>query len=382
MRYNIIALRDAPRDLEATTVLHEYVHFLVRNHGSLLYPKWFDEGFAEYLGNARIRGQHFEIGVAPEDRLRYLGRSTWIPMRQIIQANAYEHWSPERKTNFYAEAWALVHYLVQPERERSFADAIAQYTTLVEGGTEDLEAFEQSFGMSATKVDREVSRYLTRGRIRAFRAEAEQLVPTFETKEIRLTREEAALALGDLAFFSAEPDKAERFYSVAAESGATRPRGEAGLGSVLQFRNEFEAAETHFARAVELAPNDPLCRLDLAEFWHERYEKFGLPEHLRLARTEYAKAWQLDDSMPEVYAMLGHTYVLEGERYDRAIEMLEGAKNLLPSHLWVRLWLAQAYEGAGYAEQSENEARFVTAWSHEDSEPAQHARELLDRLAE
>ena len=78
--------------------------------------------------------------------------------------------------------------------------------------------------------------------------------------------------------------------------------------------------------------------------------------------------------------MLGRTYILEGHRFDRAMEMLEGARNLLPSNLWIRLWLAQAFEGVGHTEKLENEVRFVIASNHEDSELAQQARELLAPL--
>ena len=35
-------VRDTAGMTEVSIILHEYTHFLTRNHGSHLYPKWFD----------------------------------------------------------------------------------------------------------------------------------------------------------------------------------------------------------------------------------------------------------------------------------------------------------------------------------------------------
>ena len=70
-----------------------------------------------------------------------------------------------------------------------------------------------------------------------------------------------------------------------------------------------------------------------------------------------------------------------GRNYPRAIEMLEGARNLLLSDLSVLLMLAHAYVGADRPADAIDAAKSVIAWSHSDSEAAEQAREILETLA-
>jgi tetratricopeptide (TPR) repeat protein len=385
MRENTIVLRDVRGMNEASIIMHEYVHFLVRNHGSLQYPKWYDEGFAEYLSAARVQRKNFEIGLVPEGRMNSLQYSIWIPIRQIISPEGYDKWSRERQAMFYAEAWALVHYLQnQPDRQNSFIEDMLQYIDFIESGKGDIESFEEAFGISAKNLNKEVKRYLKKGQFTYFKIDADQLLPTFNPTVTRLTKEQASLALGQLALRNGKLDKAEHLFSIASVDGPTQPRAVAGLGDTLKFRGDFEAALPYFKRAVALAPEDPYCQLDLAEYWHDlstrTEEADERSEHLKSAREHYMAAWQLDESAPETYAMYGKTFLDEGYRYDKAIEMLEEAQNLLPSSLDIRLMLAKAYLEVDRLEDAIEATLSVLAWSHSESGTAKQAQDLLIRL--
>jgi len=78
--------------------------------------------------------------------------------------------------------------------------------------------------------------------------------------------------------------------------------------------------------------------------------------------------------------MLGATLLEEGRHYDRAIEMLEAARDLLKSDLSVRLMLAKAYAGADRPADAIDAAQSVLAWSHSESDAAKEAREVLEEL--
>ena len=86
--------------------------------------------------------------------------------------------------------------------------------------------------------------------------------------------------------------------------------------------------------------------------------------------------------MPEIYAMYGDTFVMEGKRFDTAIDMLETAEALLPSSVTIRFFLAKAYKGAGRNEDAIQAVQSVLAWVHEESEAAKEAQEILADLNE
>ena len=385
LRRNLIVIRDARSMAETSIIMHEYVHFLFSNHGRLNYPRWYQEGFAEYLGAARTRSGKFEIGGVPEHRRGSLSNSRWIPLQEILSPEDDDAWRRERRAMFYAEAWALVHYLLnRPDRETSFGQDMTRYIELFESGIGDIEAFEEAFMITPEDLDIQVKLYLE-GRISVIRWNIDELLPDFEADVISLSREQISLALGQTALRRGELDSAKHWFTIAATDEITRPQAEAGLGDVLKFGGNFEAAQPHFEQAVALAPNDPYVQLDLAEYWHTRAsnpdDTGNRATYLARAREHYVKAWKLDDSMPETYAMYARTFLMEDRRYEFAIELLEQAQNILPSSIALRGMLAEAYMGADRTEDAVTAARSVLAWSHDESGAAKRAREILAKLA-
>jgi tetratricopeptide (TPR) repeat protein len=384
LRRNLIFIRKRFGMEETTTIMHEYVHFLHGNQGSFNYPKWYKEGFAEYLSAEQTTSGKFVVGGVQKGRYENLSRLSWIPMRQIISPEDYDRWSGERRAMFYAEAWGLVHFLNHRPGRDTFSRDMARYIELVDSGKGDLEAFEEAFMITAKDLDRQVKYYFSKRRIPAYQISTDVLIPDFEPEVIVLSREQVSLALGQAALSRGALDSAERWFKIAVTNENARPRAEAGLGDVLKFRGEYESSQPHFEQAVSLAPSDPYCQLDIAEYWHTRAEKTEdtgkRATYLARAREHYVKAWKLDDSMPETYAQYGQTFLMENQRYDLAIEMLEQAESILPSNIRVRIMLAQAYQGANRKEEAVERARSVLAWSHDESGAAKLARELLAQL--
>ncbi len=384
MRKNLILIREGRGNTEIGFIMHEYIHFLVRQNGALTYPRWFQEGIAEYFRAARLRANRFEIGGLPPNTANVLHYVPWISISRIIAPEEYSEWTGERKAMSYAEAWGLVHYLINRPREASsLGQELGTYIELLESGEEAIAAFETAFGMTTEALDMQVQRHLTVGRLPGFELRADRLLTDFDVQVSHVPQSEIALRLAEAALTLRSFDEAERLYAIAARSRATRPRAETGLGDLLKFRDKYEEAQPHFDRAVELAPDDPLVRLDTAEYWHDRAKDSknpdDRPQFLQRAREHYVKAWQLDDSIPETYAYFGQTFADEGEQYGKAIEMLEHAEKLLPSNMGIRLFLAEAYAGAGQLSDAEKLARSVLAWSHEEGDFAKRSRAILAR---
>jgi tetratricopeptide (TPR) repeat protein len=287
---------------------------------------------------------------------------------------------------FYSEAWGLVHFLLNRKgRDTSFGEDMASYIQLVESGVEEVTAFEKAFGITAKELETQVGRYLNAGQLSGYRMKIEQLLPDFEPEVFAVSRERASLALANLALRRGKLELAEHWYAIAASDDSTRAHAEAGLGDVLKFQDEFDAARPHFETALALAPDDPYIQLDVAEYWHDLAEEpesaSERSELFKRARSHYVEAWNLDDTMPETYAMFGLTYLNEGQNFEKAVEMLEQAEYLLPSNLSIRLWLAEAYMGAGRAADAVSRARSVLTWSHGESEAAKRAEEILSGQA-
>ena len=81
LRNNTIAMRETDGS-EIDLILHEYVHFLVRNQNQLNYPKWFDEGFAEYLSSTKETKGALRIGEPDRGRIQWLSSHSWLPFER------------------------------------------------------------------------------------------------------------------------------------------------------------------------------------------------------------------------------------------------------------------------------------------------------------
>jgi hypothetical protein len=83
-------------------------------------PTWLDEGIAEFYAYTQFRENETLIGT-PTDRFRTLRWAAPIPVETLISVNyrsPYYH-DEDKVQMFYAESWALVHYLVfAPEMGR------------------------------------------------------------------------------------------------------------------------------------------------------------------------------------------------------------------------------------------------------------------------
>lgn len=386
LRNNTILVRDANSLQETTSILHDYVHFLASNGDNLLHPKWFNEGFAEHLSAIRVRRDVFEIGLVTKRRKKIIRDAAWIPLQDVLAAtDYYDEWNEEQRAMFYAEAWALVHYLLNRlDRETPFSTDMQRYLDLVESGEEDISAFEQAFGIKTGRLDSEVRGHLKRGKFDSFAFKADSLLPVFEADVVNLSPAETALGLAQIALGNGQLDKANHWFSKAASGEKTQARAEAGLGDVLKFRGDYAAAKPHFKQAVALAPDNPYNQLDFAEYWHYRALKTGnlaeREEFFTRARSHYVKASELDDSIPETYAMYGQTFLLQGN-FEKAIELLEEAQRRLPSALDIRLILAEAYAAADRKTEAAKAVRSVLIWSHRDSAVIEHARGIVTKLA-
>ncbi len=383
LRRNLIVVRDHPGTNEVATIMHEYVHYLTGSFGKYVYPMWFEEGFAEYLSSMEVRADEIIVGGVPPERHSSFRTHRWINMREIVSRRSGDDWTAQRSWMFYSEAWALVHFLMnRTEEELRFNDQLEAYIQKLDAGGDSIASFETAFGISIEDLDREVQIYLSGSRIPGIVLSADSIAPELEPDVTQVSREAISLELGNFALAAGDYERAERWYRIASNEPDLEAKAQAGLGDTMKFRDRVDEALPYFERALELAPRDPYCQLDMAEFWDYRARNVEEPalrdEYFDLARSYYAEALELNPSLPEVYAMYGRSYLLEGENYEEAVDMLEEARRLLRSNNQIKLWLAGAYLGAGRNQDAAVAARSVLSWSHEESEASTQAQKILD----
>ncbi len=142
---NYILLRlDVEGEHPFATVYHEYTHLEL---GRESMPLWLNEGLAEFFQNTDIRDKDVLLGQASADDLLYLQQNRLIPLPVLfrVDANSPYYHEEQKGSIFYAESWALTHYLEVADY-KEHTNRVGAYLRLVDHQVDPVTAAEQAFG--------------------------------------------------------------------------------------------------------------------------------------------------------------------------------------------------------------------------------------------
>lgn len=155
------------RDMRRTFqhLFHEYTHYVVsQNMGRV--PGWLNEGLAEYFSTlqADLRAGRSIIGQPSPVRLAALEAGRLLPLRDVLayDTSGSRAHPPERASAFYAQSWALVHYLQHAEAGRHAA-GVGPYVDAVRAGATVDDAVRSAFGMEVPELEQRLLGYIRRG---------------------------------------------------------------------------------------------------------------------------------------------------------------------------------------------------------------------------
>lgn len=295
---NFIVFGTSNEAVARLTIFHEYTHYITSRNVRTAVPMWLNEGLAEFYSTFRgdYRGQTL-IGAPPGHRVRLLRESTYVPLREIVSPrDIAETWRwPTRISMFYAESWALVHYIVV-ERKNPVAKPLGTYiTSLARTGDHDA-AFKEAFGTDVEGMDRELRDYVRRVSFKALTFDVQADAHETGTELAMLESDVDALE-GRLLLEVGATGDAERELTgivrqhpehAAAQTALARLRLEQGredegiaalqkvvsaepdngaahyyLASALNQAWRHEEASAAFSRAIKLMPGNPAPWLGL-----------------------------------------------------------------------------------------------------------------------
>ncbi len=148
---NYIAICAGAREDASSIVYHEYVHFVASANLRHL-PLWFEEGLAELYQNFEVSGGRARIGLPVWRHLALLNSSPTLPLPELF---AVDHDSPvyndaSLKGSFYAQSWALVHYLLIGSEARRAETA--RFIAVLHEGVPSSTAFAAAYSVDRRRA--------------------------------------------------------------------------------------------------------------------------------------------------------------------------------------------------------------------------------------
>ena len=157
---NYVLLRlDAEGAHPYATVYHEYTHFTMSRAMEWL-PLWLNEGLAQFYENTNINEKIVEIGEPSEANLYLLNQNRLLPLTTLFAVDQHSpYYHEEHKGSiFYAESWALTHYLQINDMQHNTQHLI-DYAMLLSNKVDPVTAASRSFG-DLTVLEKNLQKYV------------------------------------------------------------------------------------------------------------------------------------------------------------------------------------------------------------------------------
>jgi len=333
------------------TIFHEYVHLLIENTMSDA-PVWFNEGLAEYYSTFDISDGDRKVTLGKPITNHVLRlREQFIRLQDLLSVDHRSSLYNERdkKSVFYAQSWALVHYLLQNNKGERIPQLARFSASLAEGKPLE-ESFQQAFQTDFKAMEKELRNYVQKNSYMGnVFTTAKPLVFDAEMQTAPLTEAETRASLGDLLLHINRLDDAEAHLQQALTLDPALTTAHASLGMLRVRQKRFDDAKESLRKAVAGNSQNYLARyyyayaLSREGMDQNNFIRSYPPETAQTMRAELRKAIELAPQFAESYYLLGFINLVTGEELMDTTPLLYKAQSLVPGRHDFTLMLGQVY---------------------------------------
>jgi tetratricopeptide (TPR) repeat protein len=246
-------------------IFHEYTHRLTADVARA-WPAWLVEGLAEFYSTFEADGDQVTLGAPIADHVRLLREGPMLPLAELFavtpQSATYNE--GRRQNIFYAESWALVHYLMLGNNRRNQSD-LERFLDAISEGQEAEPAFRETFRMDYQLLETELRGYVSRRvyPVVSYRMEAPVALSGIELRP--MTRAEIELQLGNLLLQTDRLAEAEAFFNRARALDPDAPGVYDSLGFLALRRSQPDVAIARFRDAASRDSRNYLAHYTYAD---------------------------------------------------------------------------------------------------------------------
>ena len=304
-------------------VYHEYTHAIMELNFRGL-PVWLGEGLAEYFGNSTIRDNEVDIGRISPYHLQVLRESKLIPIDTLLLADSQSPYYNEenRVSVFYAESWAIVHYLLlDPEARKQ--QLMQKFFAAWDTSGNQLEAAQQTFG-DLKKFSHTMEAYVRVGNFYMARINTSVRSDPKSYSSRGVPPAEVAAQKALFYIHTRRPSDAESAIAEALQADPALPLTQEAAGVLAYTRDDYAKAEPSFAKAIETGNAafsayyfDAMCKLRLSPSIENADAALNLE-----------KAIALNPQFAPAYANLASLYSMNPETQPKALQLAKKAVDL------------------------------------------------------
>ncbi len=351
-------------------VYSRYVHLVLHRNFSHL-PFWLERGLADYWGNTIIDGEHVYEGRAVPSHLRVLRERALLTLDTLfgVTGDSPEFKQEGRSDLFFAQTWALVHYLIVGEGRQG---QINTFLKLIVAGKSDTDAAKEAFGdlgVLAKELDQYVHRVAYRYRRRQVALEVDD--KAFASRPLSPAESMGQRALLHVAM--QRPVEAQALIDAALK---LEPEAAAALEAAAYLaydQGRKDEARERLARVLK----SPAASFYAHSLWAylERQANPG-PEGLARAEVALKRAVELNPHSAYAHTELSWVMAHQKAPIDTTLPLAERAMSLEPMEADHRINAGWLLLSANRLAEARAEAQRALALAADERDRSR-ARELL-----
>jgi tetratricopeptide (TPR) repeat protein len=324
-------------------VFHEYAHQLMNGNISAETQPWFEEGFAEYFSAIQMDNRVAKVGLqSPPGYWEILQQNSWLHITDLfsVRHDSQTYNEGDRRSVFYAESWLLVHYLYDTGQ---IPKLTKYFTAVLDRKVPVPDAIQQTFGMSAVQLEKELRNYMGRGRVRYYPIPLPEGIDSAAYTVAPMSLLDANVAMADMHFHSIDyRQKAVEEFQQILKQEPGNPGALRGLGYAYLQNRDFAHAQDYFQEAAAADSKDPRVHYYSALLLNQEGGLSSDPDKIRFMKKELQASIALDPSFADAYALLAFAQSSSGE-HEQALASLKKAVELNPRNDAYQFNLAMMY---------------------------------------
>jgi tetratricopeptide (TPR) repeat protein len=328
---------DAPGSNPYNTIYHEYFHSLTAPYYPNL-PVWVSEGLAEFYGNTQIGDSEVGMGRPDPDLIGELKQGGLMPLDVLFKVDHNSpYYNEQNKISvFYAESWALTHYLMVGDKTAHRASLQAYVNAMTKGATEE-QAAAQAFG-DLKKLQVALFLYIGNSAFYYIKAPPPPEIAAADLQVHELSEAEVDAYRGGFAAVRGNTQEAIPILEQAVKLDPKLALGYQYLG-FAEFQNKKHAeALADFTRAIELNPKNALTRFLRAYLDSRQGGAVGNDEQME---ADLRAAIAVSPEFAPPYGVLAVYLSNQGQNFPEALQLAQKAQALEPGSTIYQIDLAQ-----------------------------------------
>jgi tetratricopeptide (TPR) repeat protein len=315
-------------------IYHEYVHRLMSDNLSSK-PPFFQEGFAECFSTLEIEGRDkkLRLGRAIAEHVALLNERRFLPLEQLfaVTNESKEYNEEEKQGLFYAESWALVHYMMLGPRERM--NQFFEFLNGLNSGTPAPIVFQRVFKQDLPTFQKTFEAYIQqRMAWPAMEISSPGTLDRNKDMSARtLTEAEAEFYLGDMLLHDDRLGDAEPHLRASLRLDPNLASAQAAMGRLMVRQSKESDAMGYLKRAIQLDPRNYLAHYYYASAIQGENRTLSEVDW-SIARAELLQAIELAPQFTAATESLANLNLVRNAEIPQTIDLLRKALTFAPGN--------------------------------------------------